>query len=124
MQVRRAGVGGENDRERARGSSEHRPSKLSHAEAAQYLRQWPGHRALCPPQASAELGVSISIEIAAAKPPVMTREQRLELAARKKAEFEARRREREQGAQLASAGVGAAPAGGMFQTASQLHKMR
>ena len=114
----------ENDRERARASSEHRPSKLSDAEAAQYLRQWPGHRALCPPQASAELGVSISIEIAAAKPPVMTREQRLELAARKKAEFEARRREREQGAQLASAGVGAAPAGGMFQTASQLHKMR
>ena len=112
-----AGVGGENDRERVRGSSEHGPSKLSHAEAAQYLRQWPGHRALCPPQASAELG--LSIEIAAAKPPVMTREQRLELAARKKAEFEARRREREQGAQLASAGVGAAPAGGMFQTASQ-----
>ena len=122
-----AGVGGENDRERVRGSSEHGPSKLSHAEAAQYLRQWPGHRALCPPQASAELG--LSIEIAAAKPPVMTREQRLELAARKKAEFEARRREREQlaggsGAQLASSGGVGAPAGGMFQTASQLHKMR
>ena len=122
-----AGVGGENDRERVRGSSEHGPSKLSHAEAAQYLRQWPGHRALCPPQASAELG--LSIEIAAAKPPVMTREQRLELAARKKAEFEARRRERERlaggsGAQLASSGGVGAPAGGMFQTASQLHKMR
>jgi hypothetical protein len=110
----------ENDGERARGSWEHRPSKLSHAEAAQYLRQWPGHRALCPPRASAELGPSI--EIAAAKPPAMTREQRLELAARKKAEFEARRWERERAGE-ARVGAGA-PAPAMFQTASQLHKMR
>jgi hypothetical protein len=113
-------VGVENDGERARGSWEHRPSKLSHAEAAQYLRQWPGHRALCPPRASAELGPSI--EIAAAKPPAMTREQRLELAARKKAEFEARRWERERAGE-ARVGAGA-PAPAMFQTASQLHKMR
>ena len=113
-------VGVENDGERARGSWEHRPSKLSHAEAGQYLRQWPGHMALCPPRASAELGPSI--EIAAAKPPAMTREQRLELAARKKAEFEARRWERERAGE-ARVGAGA-PAPAMFQTASQLHKMR
>ena len=76
--------------------------------------------ALCPPRASAELGPSI--EIAAAKPPAMTREQRLELAARKKAEFEARRWERERAGE-ARVGAGA-PAPAMFQTASQLHKMR
>ena len=120
-----AGVGGENDRERVRGSSEHGPSKLSHAEAAQYLRQWPGHRALCPPQASAELG--LSIEIAAAKPPVMTREQS-RLAARKRLSLRlaggARAARGWVGAQLASSGGVGAPAGGMFQTASQLHKMR